>query len=411
MRPLLLAPLLLALLLAPGCRRATRPDASGLPALSAAQVERLVPERERDRAGWAQDVLAAFADAKLHPDVDQVCQVLAVIEQESGFEADPAVPGLARLVEARLQAYAGKLGPLGRPVFDKLLGGKAPGHTRTFRERLGAVRTERDLDVLFRELLAHWDREAPLLFKAVDIARDLTGARNLAELNPVTTAGSMQVSVRFAREEAERRGEDPDAVRDALYTRAGGVRYGTLALLDYEAAYGAPLYRFADYNAGRYASRNAALQAQLNRLTGAGLKTDGDLLLYDAQGAPRDQESQSVRALRAFALLHAPKLSEGRVRKDARKEKEHDFEETATWAAVKKAYAERFLKPGEEAPYAQLPDVALESPKLRGPRSTAWFARSVDERYRKCRGRGAAAGLGPADDEQAARKGSPAGAR
>ncbi len=62
--------------------------------------------------------------------------MLAVIEQESGFEANPAVPGLARIVQQRLEAYADKLGPLGPPTIKALLEGKAPGHSHTFEQRL-----------------------------------------------------------------------------------------------------------------------------------------------------------------------------------------------------------------------------------------------------------------------------------
>jgi hypothetical protein len=42
-------------------------------------------------------------------------------------------------------------------------------------------------------------------------------------------------------------------------------------LFGHQAEYTEALHRFADYNAGVYASRNAAIQAQVARLTGAKL--------------------------------------------------------------------------------------------------------------------------------------------
>ena len=193
--------------------------------------------------------------------------------------------------------------------------------------------------------------------------------------------------MRFAVEHSQEHSKDerPEAeVREELYTRAGGVRYGTARLLGYEAAYAQPLYRFADYNAGAYSSRNAALQAQVSELMRLPLTKDGDLLLYDAQGEPRDEDSRSLAALLAFRSRHAPELSERRVRRDVLLEKQARFEETDTWRAVKQTY-ERVLHKRPE--YAQLPEVVIRSPKLSRERTTEWYARSVDQRFQRCMAR------------------------
>ena len=77
-------------------------------------------------------------------------------------------------------------------------------------------------------------------------------------------------------------------LRDELYTRQGGVNYGTRMLLGYRAGYASRLHVFADYNAGRYASRNAAFQHMVAKLSGAELALDGDLLLYEG-GKPEER--------------------------------------------------------------------------------------------------------------------------
>jgi hypothetical protein len=348
--------------------------------MTVAEVTRRIPEKVPDREGWAADVLAALEAQRRPADPETVCQVLAIIEQESGFQADPAVPGLPRLITRELERRVERLGPLGAPALEELLAGKAPGAKRTFGQRLEALKTERDLDLLFRDILAHYRDRFPAPYKALDLFGGVFGL-DPESFNPVTTVGSMQVSVRFAEERAAKERRELEGVRDALYTRAGGVYYGTARLLDHEAAYAQPLFRFADYNAGVFSSRNAALQGQVAQLLDVALVPDGDLLAYDKQGEALDKDTKSLLAVLAFRAQYAPELSERRVRADVRLEKTAAFERTETWRAIKRAWARQEKK---DPPYARLPEVTLKSPKLSGDRSTAWFAKSVEQRYRRC---------------------------
>ncbi|HET6150419.1 MAG TPA: DUF1615 family protein [Polyangia bacterium] len=354
--------------------------------LTTPEIVALIPHQVRDRDGWGEAIANALAANELLLERTSACAVIAVIGQESGFAADPAVPGLAAIAAARIDREKARLGPFGDPVFDRLLSGRAPDDARSFRERVAGLRTERDADVLFRDLLAYYQVNHPVLFGAAEWAGKLTDLDGLAGLNPITTAGSMQVSVRFAEEWARaHKGETatPGSVRDALYTRAGGVYYGTARLLAYPARYDRLLFRFADYNAGLYASRNAAVQAALSWLTGRRLALDGDLLSYDRGGKPTEQESESERAVQAFARRHAPRLSAGAIRRDLLGEKTIGFEQTETYLAIKTVTAQKL---GQPPSYATLPQVTVTSPKLRGTRSTAWFAQSVDRRYQTCVG-------------------------
>jgi hypothetical protein len=370
-----------AMILAMGCGTAGSRHEPPPPraALDATAIAALIDPHVKDRAAWGQAVSEALATNHVAADRPSACAVLAVIGQESGFQQDPVVPGLARLVEARLESYRGKLGPLGQPLFARLLSGHAPNDPRPFEERLRRVRTERDLDLVFRDLLAYYQNSHPAAFEAASLAGKLFDFESLADLNPITTAGPMQVSVRFAETWAREHGRNPD-VRDSLYTRTGGVTYGTARLFGYQARYPRMIFRFADYNAGVYSSRNAAVQAQVAKLMGTKLALDGDLLRYQKDGRPSDDDSQTLAALRDFRLRYAPALSEDRVRADAEQEKTAAFEETATYKAVKATYAARIGPPE----YAVLPAVMLEGPKLSRKLSTAWYAESVNKRFEAC---------------------------
>jgi hypothetical protein len=228
---------------------------------------------------------------------------------------------------------------------------------------------------------AYRDRLPGPLLVAARLAR-LLGSGSVDDLNPVTTLGSMQVSLAYAHTLAEYESLEDGELRDLLYTRAAGLRAGTARLLGYEAAYDRPAYRFADYNAGLYASRNAAFQEQLAALTGQTLALDGDLLAYDEHGKPKGGETDTLKAMLTFGRTHG--FWDSTVRRAARDEKSADFEGTSLWKSVREAWRQAN---GREPPYARIPRVTLTSPKLAGPRSTEWFARAVTARYQKCLGR------------------------
>ncbi|RZA27108.1 MAG: DUF1615 family protein [Proteobacteria bacterium] len=343
---------------------------------------RFIPPGISDKEGWAEDIVAAIRMIEKDPTIERVCAVVAVIRQESGFQKDPAVSNLPKIVRDGLNEKFSSLGPLASPAVSALLSGSAPGSKESFESRINKLRTEKDLDRMFRDIEAAYRGKLPGTFAVAGAISFLLGKGSLRDLNPVTTAGSMQVKVSFAQEQKGNSELSDADVREQLYTRAGGIRYGTARLLGYSASYDDIIYRFADYNAGLFASRNAAVQNMLSDLTAFSLTEDGDLLSYDSDGDVSAQETQSLKALLSFASTHD--YSAWTAKRDARKEKSIEFEETTTWKELRAAWEK---KKGKVPAYAKLPNVELNSPKLRKTRSTEWFAKSVKKHYLECRAR------------------------
>ncbi|MBZ8142089.1 hypothetical protein CLD22_19550 [Rubrivivax gelatinosus] len=317
----------------------------------------MLPPTLADRAGWAADLQVAFAALRLEPSAGNLCAAIAVAEQESGLRAGPAVPRLGEIARRELDERAERAGVPALAVSAALALSSPDG--RSWSERLQAVKTEHELSDLYEDFI---DR-VPL------------GRRFLASRNPVRTGGAMQVSVAFAERQAQDGYPYPmkGSVRDEVFTRRGGLYFGVAHLLDYDAPYDAPIYRFADFNAGRWASRNAAFQNALAALTGIPLVPDGDLLPPDAG---RDTPPGATETA-ARALSQRLGLSDAAIRRDLERGDAAGFERTALYEKV-------FRLAGAGAPRAALPRIRLEGPKIQRRLTTEWFARRVDERWRRC---------------------------
>ena len=93
-----------------GCStQAPQPGFEQRPASVKNELVSLIPASAEDRDGWATDITAAFSAQNLPATRDNLCSVLAVIEQESTYTADPSVPNLSAIAREEIERRASAL--------------------------------------------------------------------------------------------------------------------------------------------------------------------------------------------------------------------------------------------------------------------------------------------------------------
>jgi hypothetical protein len=331
------------------------------PAEAHTLIEQSLPRSVSDRTGWTADMYAAFTVLTVTPTHENICAVVAVIEQESEFHVDPVIPGLGAIARREIERRADHAHvPL--MIVNGVLQLKS-SDGRTYGDRIDKAKTEKDLSDVYEDLIA----SVPL------------GTTLFAERNPIRTRGPMQVNVAFAEQFASATPYPYPvkvSIADEVFTRRGSVYFGIAHLLDYRAPYDEYLYRFADFNAGQYASRNAAFQNAVGVATGIGIDADGALLPHDSDTNSPGRTELAVRALgprlrMGDAAIHAA-LAQGKTK---------DFEATPLYQRVF-AIADQTL--GRPAPRALVPQIKLLSPKIKRSLTTDWYAHRVDARFKRC---------------------------
>jgi hypothetical protein len=354
-----------ALLVLAGCASG-RPEPSTGPALSPEQAREMIneslPQGVSDRPGWVSDIYTGFTVQALEPSRQNVCAVVAVIEQESNFHVNPAVPGLGPMAWKEVDSRAARAG-VPRMLVHAALELRSPTG-RTYSERIDAARTEKDLSDIYEDFIG-----------AVPLGRKL-----FSDFNPIRTRGPMQVNVAFAESYASVRPYPypvKTTIADELFSRRASLYFGIAHLFAYQPPYDDYVYRFADFNAGQYASRNAAFQNAVSRASGIALATDGALLSHES-----DIGSTEL-ALRSLA--GRLDLSEGAIHSALEQGKSKDFERTQLYQRVF-ALAERVAK--RPLPRAMVPSIKLHGPKISRKLTTSWYAHRVDGRFERCLGKG-----------------------
>lgn len=354
----------------------TKPAAPGKPATAQPVaavddygiVAKLLPDRLKDKEGWEDDLQSAFRSLQIRPTPENYCAVIAVIEQESSFQADPVVPGLPGIIQREIEQRREKYG-IPQTVIDWMLAASSRDG-RSYQQRINSLRTEKELSDLIEEIVD----QVP------------AGKKLFPNYNPVRTGGPMQVSVEFAESHVRVRPYPyplNGSLRNEVFTRRGGLYFGSAILLDYPAPYDDMLYRFADFNAGRYSSRNAAFQQALSKLSGKTLATDGDLLRYKDGDVSPEPSTTLITLLSIDKLL---KMNEAEILRDLRLEKLSTFSKTPL-------YNRLFALADQHGPQPRviMPEIDLKSPKIHRKLTTQWFANRVNGRYNSCLQRGGAA--------------------
>ncbi len=137
------------------------------------------------------------------------------------------------------------------------------------------------------------------------------------------------------------------------------------------------MYRFADFNAGWYASRNAAFQNAVVKASGVKLALDGDLIRYDSE-----EPGSTELAVRRLASQLG--MSDSEIHRQLKR--------ATAWRLRRPISISRFSvsprkRRGKTLPREMLPGIQLESPKITRNLTTAWFAKRVDERRANCMAR------------------------
>ena len=165
---------------------ASKPPPPSAPTVSSAQgralIERSIPSTVQDRAGWTTDMYAAFTVLALEPSHENVCAVVAVIEQESNFHVDPVIPNLPAVAWREIDSRAARAG-MPRAIVHGVLELKSPTG-QSYSDRIDHARTEKELSDIFEDFTG-----------SVPLGRSL-----FASWNPIRTRGPMQVNVAFAEQ-------------------------------------------------------------------------------------------------------------------------------------------------------------------------------------------------------------------
>ena len=117
-----------------------------------ALLQQLLPTKMKDRNGWRNDILNAFTGLKIPYEAQYFCAAIAIIEQESSWQSDPTVANLDKIVWKEIEKRADKYHLPMLAVKLALLKPSADG--RSYKARIDALKTEKQMNALFEDMVA-----------------------------------------------------------------------------------------------------------------------------------------------------------------------------------------------------------------------------------------------------------------
>lgn len=333
------------------------------------QIHKLIPDHKiverTQKSAWVKDIYDTMNELSIPTTKKNVCQVLAVVEQESGFAVNPKVPKLGKATLTAMQEKLKRYPSAVQMYIDNVMS-NYPTPNNNYKKLIANVKDEKQLYLLQRQLVDD-------LTQGMSKISELGGIDVKHLVNEVKTLGSMQVHLDYALANAKNPlMSSKDIALEILDNRKTGLYFGVKRL--YEVDYENPIYRFADYNSGTYSSRNASFQNMLMKLSGQKLTLDGDLLNYKGK-------SKTKAVLIEYFSKQDDAPSSLKVSADLLKEKKAEFEQTNTYLYIVNKFKRRFPK---QYRYAMIPEVQLKSSKLANPWRTEDFVRRVHPRYERC---------------------------
>ena len=223
------------------------------------RIVTLMPSSVHHRAQWASAIITALSAQHIKATADNVCAVVALIEVGSNYQPNPRLHAPDRLVHLELtrQAHAHHIPAM---ILARALRVTSPDG-RSYADRQASIQTEFDLYTFFQDMIQQLS----------------AGKHGRRIQNPVSRAGSMQVPILFALHHPPFVDQQPTNDASALFSLRPGIAAGVAYLFDHPEDQRTLEERLADYFLAPYASRNAALQAALAKITGEAIQLDGNL--------------------------------------------------------------------------------------------------------------------------------------
>lgn len=318
---------------------------------------------------WSKEIHVAMTNNGIEFNEANLALCITQIEREGTYFEDPLIPDPEEMygrfrskLESEIDALADLAGPIKGRVRSELIKFVDKYDTQ-FKAQILACKTEGQLDEVFAAMVhaIEADPQMQALFELSLVGPTLQQKWNerVEELrHPVKTIGVMQISMNTARRIAEEKGfifANDDEVREYLYSKEGNMNFGfsliAKGLNEYVKTGNGNLdHVFADYNAGVYSCRNAAMQNTINQILSKKdpsykpLVRDGDFLIYKASGEAIESPSNTEKAVNALVSAYNLGFSPVEVRSALMLEKKAGFSETPLYKAIVKAYEAEFGK-------------------------------------------------------------------